>query len=47
MKFIFSAHAWDDPLYRQVQDRKLLDRINALIKQCARIPFTGTGKPEP
>lgn len=35
MKFIFSAHAWDDPLYWQVQDRKLLDRINALIKQCA------------
>jgi toxin YoeB len=47
MKLIFSAHAWDDYLYWQVQDRKLLDRINGLIKECARTPFTGTGKPEP
>ncbi len=25
----------------------MLERINALIKECTRDPFRGTGKPEP
>ena len=47
MKLIFSEHAWDDYLYWQRTDRKILERINKLIKEIQRTPFEGTGKPEP
>ena len=47
MKLIFSEQAWEDYLYWQAHDRKLLERINTLIKECPRTPFSGTGKPEP
>lgn len=47
MRLIFSAHAWEDYLYWQRADRKLLQQINALIKETRRAPFEGIGKPEP
>ncbi len=47
MKLIFSEQAWDDYLYWQKIDKKLVQRINELIKEIARTPYTGTGKPEP
>ena len=47
MKIVFHATAWDDYLHWQATDRKLLERVNALIKECLRTPFVGTGKPEP
>ena len=47
MKVSFDRHAWDDYLYWQAHDRKLLIKINGLIRECVRTPFTGTGKPEP
>jgi toxin YoeB len=47
VKLIFSEHAWEDCLYRQRTDRKILGRINRLIKEIQRSPFEGTGKPEP
>ena len=47
MNLIFGAQAWEDYLHWQGQDPKLLIRINGLIKECARSPFAGTGKPEP
>lgn len=47
MRLIFSDHAWDDYLYWQKTDKKSLNRINALIKEIQRSPFTGMGKPEP
>lgn len=47
MKIIFSEHAWDDYLYWQRTDRKILERINKLIKEMQRSPYEGTGKPEP
>ena len=47
MQFIFMSPAWDDYQYWQRTDKKMLKRINELIKQCARTPFEGTGKPEP
>ena len=47
MKLIFSEHAWGDCLYWQRTDRKILERINNLIKEIQRSPFEGTGKPEP
>jgi toxin YoeB len=47
MKLVFSEQAWDDYLFWQSQDPKLVVRINGLTKECARTPFEGTGKPEP
>jgi len=47
VKIIFSEHAWDDYLYWQRTERKILERINQLIKEIERSPFEGTGKPEP
>ena len=47
MKVTFHDEGWDDYLYWQTHDRKLLAKINTLIKECCRTPFTGTGKPEP
>ena len=39
--------AWEDYLYWQKKDKRILKRINALIKDISREPFTGIGKPEP
>jgi toxin YoeB len=47
VKIIFSSQAWDDYLYWQQTDRKILKRVNALIKEITRTPYEGTGKPEP
>lgn len=47
MKVIFSSQAREDYLHWQQTDRKMLKRINALIKEISRTPFEGTGKPEP
>lgn len=47
MKLIFSEQAWEDYLYWHKTDKKLTQRINALIKQITRTPFDGMGKPEP
>ena len=47
MKLVFAGLAWEDYLYWQKQDRKMVERINKLIEATARDPFTGIGKPEP
>lgn len=47
MRLIFSERAWEDYLHWQTADPKLTLRINALLKECLRTPFNGTGKPEP
>jgi toxin YoeB len=47
VRLIFSEHAWEDYLYWQHTDRKILQRINTLIREIQRIPFAGIGKPEP
>ena len=47
MKLIFSDEAWEDYLYLQKQDRKMVERINKLIQEVKRDPFSGVGKPEP
>ena len=46
MKLIFSSMAWEDYLYWQRTDKKMLKRINRLIEDIQRSPFTGIGKPE-
>lgn len=47
MKLTFTPSGWEDYLWFQEYDRKLLKRINALIKEALRTPFEGIGKPEP
>ncbi|HMW43916.1 MAG TPA: Txe/YoeB family addiction module toxin, partial [Plasticicumulans sp.] len=47
MKLIFADAAWEDYLYWQSQDRRMVERINKLIKAIQREPFEGIGKPEP
>lgn len=47
MKLIFHERGWEDYLHWQTADAKLLIRLNGLIRECSRTPFTGTGKPEP
>lgn len=43
----WTDEAWNDYLYWQTQDKKILKRINKLINDAMRNPFTGIGKPEP
>lgn len=47
MKLIFAENAWEDYLYWQKTDKKILKRINMLIKEISRDPIEGIGKPEP
>jgi toxin YoeB len=47
VKPVFSDSAWEDYLYWQKTDKKILRRINGLVKEIMRTPFEGTGKPEP
>ena len=47
MKLIFWERSWEEYLYWQKTDRKMLERINGLIREIAREPFAGIGKPEP
>jgi len=47
MTLSWTPIAWDDYLYWQNKDKKILKRINALVKDIKRTPFTGIGKPEP
>ncbi len=47
MKLIFSENAWEDYLFWQKNDKKILRRINNLIKDIQRNKFKGLGKPEP
>lgn len=43
----FHNSAWEDYLYWQKNDKQVLKKINALLKEVLRDPFHGIGKPEP
>lgn len=47
MRLVWTLAAWDDYLWWQEHDRKVLKRVNLLIKDVMREPFAGIGKPEP
>ncbi len=47
MKISFQDDGWEDYLYWQQQNKKILKQINALLKDITRQPFEGIGKPEP
>ena len=46
MKICFEANAWEDYLFWQRSDKKMQKKINALIREICKQPFTGIGKPE-
>ena len=46
MKYVFDESAWEDYLFWQSEDRKVLGRINVLLKDIARNGNAGIGKPE-
>lgn len=47
MNIMFTGRAWSHYVYWQDNDRKLITKINGLIKECSHTPFTGSGMPEP
>lgn len=47
MRITFSKNSWEDYISWQKVDKKLLKRINQLIKDIQRTPFEGIGNPEP
>ena len=47
MKILWEERAWEDYLYWQVQDKKILKRINMLIRDIQRNCYEGIGKPDP
>ena len=47
MKIQFTARAWEEYLYWQQTDKKILRKVNELIKDASREPHAGIGKPEP
>ena len=46
MKYVFVDESWEDYLYWQTTDKKKLKKINELLRDIARNPFDGIGKPE-
>lgn len=47
MNKVWSDDAWEEYIAWQMQDKKILKRINLLLKDVERHPFEGIGKPEP
>lgn len=47
MKIIFTKNSWEDYTSWLDEDKKILKKINLLIKEIQRTPFAGRGKPEP
>ncbi len=47
MKLVFSENAWEDYQFWLQTDKKILKRVNTLIQDIQRSPFSGIGKPEP
>jgi len=47
VKLVFADEAWEDYLFWQRQDQRMVERTNWLIRETQREPFTGLGKPEP
>ena len=46
MGLVFAEQAWEDCLHWQKRYKRLRKRINALISETVRTPYSGTGKPE-
>lgn len=46
MRFVFNKDSWEEYLYWQKTDRRVLKKINELLRDISRHPFEGMGKPE-
>jgi toxin YoeB len=46
-RITFSKNAWEDYLFWQAEDRKILKKINTLIKEIQSTPYSEIGKSEP
>ena len=42
-----TEESWEDYLHLQQTDKRMLRRLNQLLKEIARTPYEGIGKPEP
>ena len=47
MKYVFVDESWEDYLFWQKNDKKILNKIYTLLKDISRNPYSGLGKPEP
>jgi len=47
VKVGFTSQGWNDYQHLIAEEPKILLRLNTLLEECRRNPFTGTGKPEP
>lgn len=47
MKKLFTENGWEDYVYWKSNDKKISKKIERLIKETERTPFSGIGKPEP
>jgi toxin YoeB len=47
MKYIFVDESWEDYLFWQKTNKRIAVKINELLKDISRHPFSGLGKPEP
>lgn len=47
MRYIFVDESWEDYLFWQKTNKKYVKKINDLLKDISRTPFSGLGKPEP
>lgn len=47
MKYTFVDESWEDYLYWQKTDKKMMTKINHLLKDISKSPFSGLVKPEP
>ena len=47
MRIIFTKNSWEDYISWQSEDKKILGKLNELIKDIQRTAFEGKGKPEP
>ena len=47
MRTVWAPGAWQDYLYWARRDVRVRDKINTLIEDIQRHPFSGLGKPEP
>jgi toxin YoeB len=46
VRYVFLEQGWEDYQFWVQTDRAMLRRLNRLIEDCARSPFSGIGKPE-
>jgi len=46
MRLLWNEQSWEDYCYWQEKDRRMVKRINALLKDMQRNPYEGIGKPE-